>query len=111
MAADAPDWNLTKEYIIKRTKHPVATGGSPIVTWLPNQLDAVLRQMLVTEAGIDLDALQPQHRVMVEEITLRAEAQQRVLVREVARLSMARDVTAVEVDAASGAKVQEGAYA
>jgi indoleamine 2,3-dioxygenase len=29
-------WNLTKEYIIKHTKYPRATGGSPIVTWLPN---------------------------------------------------------------------------
>jgi indoleamine 2,3-dioxygenase len=26
-------WNFTKEYIIKYTDHPVATGGSPIVTW------------------------------------------------------------------------------
>jgi indoleamine 2,3-dioxygenase len=26
-------WNFTKEYIIKQTSHPVATGGSPIVTW------------------------------------------------------------------------------
>lgn len=29
-------WNLTKEYILKNTKHTRATGGSPIVTWLPN---------------------------------------------------------------------------
>lgn len=35
-------WNLTKEYILKHTKYPRATGGSPIVTWLPNQLKAVL---------------------------------------------------------------------
>lgn len=26
-------WNFTKEYILKHTSHPVATGGSPIVTW------------------------------------------------------------------------------
>lgn len=26
-------WNFTKEYIIKHTEHPVATGGSPIITW------------------------------------------------------------------------------
>lgn len=92
-------WNFTKEYIIKRTAHPVATGGSPIVTWLPNQLDAVLQQMMLTEAGIDRNALLPQHRVMVEEIALRAEAQQRVLVREVAKLSSERGANAVENDA------------
>ncbi|CAK7199032.1 hypothetical protein SEUCBS139899_001700 [Sporothrix eucalyptigena] len=38
-------WCFGKEYILKRTKHPTATGGSPIVTWLPNQLQAVLREM------------------------------------------------------------------
>ena len=30
-------WCFAREYILKRTAHPVATGGSPIVTWLPNQ--------------------------------------------------------------------------
>lgn len=35
-------WTFTREYILKRTKHKTATGGSPIVKWLPNQLAAVL---------------------------------------------------------------------
>ena len=43
-------WCFTREYILKRTSHPTATGGSPIVTWLPNQLQAVLEQMIATEA-------------------------------------------------------------
>jgi len=38
-------WCFAREYIIKRTSHPTATGGSPIVTWLPNQLQAVLDEM------------------------------------------------------------------
>ncbi|KAF2840071.1 indoleamine 2,3-dioxygenase gamma type [Patellaria atrata CBS 101060] len=38
-------WCFTREYILKHTSHPTATGGSPIVTWLPNQLTAVLAQM------------------------------------------------------------------
>jgi indoleamine 2,3-dioxygenase len=38
-------WCFAKEYILKRTSHPTATGGSPIVTWLPNQLRAVLDEM------------------------------------------------------------------
>ncbi|KAF2796349.1 hypothetical protein K505DRAFT_237903 [Melanomma pulvis-pyrius CBS 109.77] len=41
-------WCFTREYILKQTKHPTATGGSPIVTWLPNQLQAVLAQMVDT---------------------------------------------------------------
>ncbi|KAF4126278.1 indoleamine 2,3-dioxygenase [Geosmithia morbida] len=38
-------WCFAREYILKRTSHPTATGGSPIVTWLPNQLRAVLDDM------------------------------------------------------------------
>jgi indoleamine 2,3-dioxygenase len=38
-------WRFAREYILKRTGHPTATGGSPIVTWLPNQLAAVLEEM------------------------------------------------------------------
>ncbi|KAJ9605766.1 hypothetical protein H2200_009615 [Cladophialophora chaetospira] len=38
-------WLFAREYIIKWTSHPTATGGSPIVTWLPNQLLAVMDLM------------------------------------------------------------------
>ncbi|OLN85917.1 Indoleamine 2,3-dioxygenase 1 [Colletotrichum chlorophyti] len=38
-------WCFAREYILKRTSHPTATGGSPIVTWLPNQLQAILDEM------------------------------------------------------------------
>lgn len=38
-------WCFTREYILKKTSHPTATGGSPIVTWLPNQLQAVMQGM------------------------------------------------------------------
>ena len=39
-------WCFAREYILKQTKHPTATGGSPIVTWLPNQLQAVMEEMV-----------------------------------------------------------------
>jgi len=35
-------WCFTREYILRQTKYQRATGGSPIVRWLPNQLAAVL---------------------------------------------------------------------
>ena len=38
-------WRFAKEYIIKRTPYPTATGGSPMATWLPNQLMTVLRTL------------------------------------------------------------------
>lgn len=45
-------WCFAREYILKRTSHPTATGGSPIVTWLPNQLEAVLAEMrAINEVG------------------------------------------------------------
>jgi indoleamine 2,3-dioxygenase len=44
-------WCFTREYILKKTSHPVATGGSPIVTWLPNQLQAVMQAMVDVYEG------------------------------------------------------------
>jgi len=35
-------WTMVRKYIIQNTKHPVATGGTPITTWLPNQMGACL---------------------------------------------------------------------
>ena len=45
-------WLFAREYIIRRSKHPTATGGSPIVTWLPNQLFAVMDLMVEVWEGI-----------------------------------------------------------
>ena len=44
-------WCFTREYILKKTSHPTATGGSPIVTWLPNQLQAVMQAMVEVYEG------------------------------------------------------------
>ena len=51
-------WNLTKKYIIENTKHPVATGGTPITTWLPNQLGATLDYMQEVIEHINIDELE-----------------------------------------------------
>lgn len=48
-------WCFAREYILKRTSHPTATGGSPIVTWLPNQLIAVLEEMVEVNKTGDID--------------------------------------------------------
>lgn len=40
-------WSMTKQYILNHTKFPRATGGTPITTWLPNQLGATLEYMCV----------------------------------------------------------------
>eukprot|EP01012_Entosiphon_sulcatum_P049975 TRINITY_DN68712_c0_g1_i1.p1 TRINITY_DN68712_c0_g1~~TRINITY_DN68712_c0_g1_i1.p1 ORF type:complete len:486 (+),score=69.17 TRINITY_DN68712_c0_g1_i1:436-1893(+) len=58
-------WNFTKQYIIQNTRYPVATGGTPITTWLPNQLGAtmqVMQDIIGTVKGFDSFAshLQPE---------------------------------------------------
>jgi indoleamine 2,3-dioxygenase len=80
-------WSFTKEYIIKYTQHPVATGGSPIVTWLPNQLGVVLTAMTDVGAKLNLTKMGQQDRIFAIELMKRAETQNRILKREVEELS------------------------
>lgn len=83
-------WLFTKEYILKHTKHPVATGGSPIVTWLPNQLSAVLEAMEDLGRVIQPSALPSNLQESTKEILNRASTQKRILAREVSDLISAR---------------------
>ncbi|CAO3686796.1 unnamed protein product [Umbelopsis ramanniana] len=82
-------WNFTKSYIIKHTQHAVATGGSPITTWLPNQLGTVLDQMIEVGNTINRNNLTEENQMALDAIWKRAEAQKRVLNREVATLKQA----------------------
>jgi indoleamine 2,3-dioxygenase len=91
-------WCFTREYILKRTSHPTATGGSPIVTvsflifhqylteplepqWLPNQLQAVLD--LITQVyetyrqrgGLGKSCNDIMDKVYVQRDTLRKEVE------------------------------------
>ena len=79
-------WRFAKEYIIKHTIHPVGTGGSPIVRWLPNQLQVVLDQMTETSKLINRDELTAANRVMANDLTRRGAVQARILKREVKTL-------------------------
>ena len=38
-------WQFVQKYIMANTPYAKATGGTPITTWLPNQITAVLQQM------------------------------------------------------------------
>jgi indoleamine 2,3-dioxygenase len=40
----AMHWSMVKKYIIDNIKYAKATGGTPITTWLPNQMGACLEQ-------------------------------------------------------------------
>lgn len=73
-------WCFTREYILKKTSHPVATGGSPIVTWLPNQLTAVLDAMVSVWEGrgdenLGKECEEVMDRMYVQRDTLRKEVE------------------------------------
>ena len=38
-------WQFVQKYIMANTKYAKATGGTPIVSWIPNQITAVLNYM------------------------------------------------------------------
>jgi len=40
-------WQFVQKYIMANTAYPVATGGTPITTWLPNQIMATLSAMRI----------------------------------------------------------------
>ncbi|KAJ3226063.1 60 kDa SS-A/Ro ribonucleoprotein [Clydaea vesicula] len=102
-------WRFTKEYILKHSGHPVATGGSPIIGWLPNQLAAALDAMkdvhthiykngipngsvtiydakLEGEEFTAKDVQQVNTKQLIDECGDRAVVQRRVLAREVEEL-------------------------
>ncbi|CBQ68335.1 conserved hypothetical protein [Sporisorium reilianum SRZ2] len=93
-------WMFTKSYIIQRTTYDIATGGSPILQYLPNNLSVVLKVLEESYADVsaaDRHALgstaDAQHRISnvellqsVEEAGKRAGVQRRMLEREVAEL-------------------------
>jgi indoleamine 2,3-dioxygenase len=83
-------WNLTKEYIIKLTQHPRATGGSPILSWLPNQLSVVLKSMVEvgTEAQKEHANSSEETQTVILELLHRAKVQARFLEREVMTLKI-----------------------
>ncbi len=38
-------WQFVQKYIMQNTVYPKATGGTPIVSWIPNQITAVLNAL------------------------------------------------------------------
>ena len=38
-------WQFVQRYIMANTKYAKATGGTPIISWIPNQITAVLNYM------------------------------------------------------------------
>lgn len=81
-------WRFTKEYILKYSEHPVATGGSPIITWLPNQLGCVLELMIKISNGITYSKLNPDMKQVFNKLVERAVIQDQILKREIFELKL-----------------------
>ncbi len=45
-------WMFVQKYIMANTAHPIATGGTPITTWIPNQIQACLTYQSVIQSRI-----------------------------------------------------------
>lgn len=78
-------WVLTNMYILNFSKHPTATGGSPIVTWLPNQLLTVI-DFIKTHANTlqtTGKALPNYLEYSLKAIVRRCDADERIIRREV----------------------------
>lgn len=84
-------WCFAREYILKRTAHPTATGGSPIVTWLPNQLEAVLAEMADVDAAARRDDARGLGRVC-DDLMEAAMRQRETLRKEVGKYCAERGV-------------------
>jgi indoleamine 2,3-dioxygenase len=76
-------WILTNLYIMNFSKHPVATGGSPIVSWLPNQLLTVIEFIKKQSRFIKEEELQSYQLYNLNSIINRAEVDERIIKREV----------------------------
>jgi indoleamine 2,3-dioxygenase len=84
-------WLFAREYIIRRSKHPTATGGSPIVTWLPNQLFAVMDLMCEVWDGMGVQGQDEAGKGM-KEMMNGVREQKEKLDREVKRWCQERGV-------------------
>lgn len=91
-------WRFTKKYILQYSNHPVATGGSPIITWLPNQLAAVLNQMIEVSKEIKVDSFSQEEKDFFQYLKDRADYEVKALNQEVEELKKKfPDVTYSEV--------------
>lgn len=84
-------WLFAREYIIRRSSHPTATGGSPIVKWLPNQLFAVMDLMSKVWDGLGIQG-RAETTEDISEMMEMAQSQRETLAREVERWCQERGV-------------------
>ncbi len=70
-----------KEYVLKYSKHSVATGGSPVVAFLPNQMKVVLDSINEVGKTINRSKISYEMTKLFTAITQRSESQAKILKR------------------------------
>ena len=80
-------WVLTNLYIMNYSTHPLATGGSPIVRYLPNQLLAVIDYIKDYSKHVDVKSLNSTDRFNFDAVVNRAESDEKVIHRQVEKRS------------------------
>ena len=76
-------WNMVQKYIIDNTKYPRATGGTPITTWLPNQMGACLEMCHELISAVKVEDLEAKNADEFKEIKHEIEEQTSKLMDEV----------------------------
>jgi indoleamine 2,3-dioxygenase len=75
-------WVLTNLYIINKSPHPIATGGSPISTWLSNQILTVIKYIKDNSKYAITDELPSHLQYTLETILTRADSDETIVTRE-----------------------------
>jgi indoleamine 2,3-dioxygenase len=52
-------WQFVQKYIMQNTTYSKATGGTPVISWIPNQIKAVLNAMEMCINSISAETINP----------------------------------------------------
>jgi len=63
-------WQFVQKYIMENTKYEYATGGTPITSWLINQIEAVLNyEKVIIKALSDINIRDIRHNIRLDNIS------------------------------------------
>ncbi|MEM1349706.1 MAG: hypothetical protein AAGI01_14185, partial [Myxococcota bacterium] len=84
-------WQFVQRYIMANTKYATATGGTPITSWLPNQIDACLTHArALTERVRDISSLTPETAAILAELSGLQDKRERILTDQLTELEKAQ---------------------
>lgn len=79
-------WQFVQKYILAHTRHATATGGTPITSWLPNQIDACFSRMDQVLKYADSTKLSASERRWHANMRQRTDERRRILAEQRALL-------------------------